>query len=397
MPTSRFVRRLLIAIILLTSLCLVALLVSYLTNQTIPISSSVVDRLPELEKARLAEATHLRATLGDQVWPGWAGADIPITVFNEAYAFLVGYPHPPPGWQKVPNGERFGGAWEAVPGDDFFAQPYYRLRLPEPAVNPENFTVKIGDRYVAAMSTQEYAAISFFQGFRKNVPPALRPIFPYRLVWQLLMSETEDYLGAVNHEAFHAFQGQLAPGRLAESEASFAADQQYPYQDPAVAAAWQAELDLLVQAVRASDVVSTTHYAQLFLLKRAERRALPILVKHRQSEQLTQMERAREWEEGLAKYAELELLRQAALAQDYQPVSAIRLDRDFHAYRSRLRTWDQQVNEIANLSLRSNETRYYYSGFAQAVLLDRLLPGWKERAFQPGVWLEEMLEEAVEG
>ena len=41
------------------------------------------------------------------------------------------------------------------------------------------------------------------------------------------------------------------------------------------------------------------------------------------------------------------------------------------------------------------DMRFYYSGWAQAVLLDRLSPGWKARALQPGVYLEDLLAEAV--
>jgi hypothetical protein len=40
--------------------------------------------------------------------------------------------------------------------------------------------------------------------------------------------------------------------------------------------------------------------------------------------------------------------------------------------------------------------RFYYSGFAQAVLLDRLAPGWKAQLFDEGAWLEELLAQAVE-
>ena len=39
--------------------------------------------------------------------------------------------------------------------------------------------------------------------------------------------------------------------------------------------------------------------------------------------------------------------------------------------------------------------RFYYSGFAQAALLDRLLPGWKERAMLEGVWLDDLLKVAA--
>jgi len=34
---------------------------------------------------------------------------------------------------------------------------------------------------------------------------------------------------------------------------------------------------------------------------------------------------------------------------------------------------------------------------AQALLLDRLLPGWKSRAFEDDVWLENLLMEASQG
>lgn len=41
------------------------------------------------------------------------------------------------------------------------------------------------------------------------------------------------------------------------------------------------------------------------------------------------------------------------------------------------------------------ETRFYYTGMAQAILLDRLLPNWKERVFDPNVSFEDLLREAV--
>jgi len=41
-----------------------------------------------------------------------------------------------------------------------------------------------------------------------------------------------------------------------------------------------------------------------------------------------------------------------------------------------------------------DESRFYYTGMAQAVLLDRLDPDWKGRLFEPGVWLEDLLSDA---
>jgi hypothetical protein len=44
---------------------------------------------------------------------------------------------------------------------------------------------------------------------------------------------------------------------------------------------------------------------------------------------------------------------------------------------------------------RSEETRFYYGGMAQAVLLDNINPSWKSLAMQEGVYLEDLLEEAL--
>jgi hypothetical protein len=41
--------------------------------------------------------------------------------------------------------------------------------------------------------------------------------------------------------------------------------------------------------------------------------------------------------------------------------------------------------------------RFYYSGMAQAVLLDRLMPGWKDQVLVDGVSLEGLLMTAVKG
>ena len=41
------------------------------------------------------------------------------------------------------------------------------------------------------------------------------------------------------------------------------------------------------------------------------------------------------------------------------------------------------------------ENRFYLTGMAQATLLDRLLPVWKEQALAEGVFLEDLLKQAV--
>ena len=50
----------------------VAVSLSAVSNHGLPTRSPIIDRLSDTQKARVAEAMHLRTTLGDTIWPGWA-------------------------------------------------------------------------------------------------------------------------------------------------------------------------------------------------------------------------------------------------------------------------------------------------------------------------------------
>jgi hypothetical protein len=372
-------------------LCLLSTAILALSNRNLPTHSQVTDHLSDESKAQLAEVIRLRQSLGSEVWPGWDEADVPIIVYNEAYAFLVGYVDPPGGWTQMPQEQERGGPWEIVPDDDFFGEPYYRQPLPNPEITPENFTVKVGEQWVATMWTREYAEVAFYQDFQDSLPPFLSTIFPYRFMWNLIMGETDTYIAALEHESFHVFQGTVVPERLAAAEFANQYDNQYPWDDATSETAWQTEVDLLQAAVRAKTDEEAVRLAQEFLTQRDERRATIGL-----SADLIAFEQEREWLEGLAKYAEVTIGQVAAASPTYTPLPELATDEDFHAYDTREQYWSQQVGEIGRLSGREGGTRFYYTGMAQAILLDRLLPDWKEWAFDPGMMLEDLLREAVE-
>lgn len=65
----------------LSVLCIVLVSLVAISNINLPEQSRVVDRLSELEKARLSEALHLQQSLGDTVWPGFGQLDVPLIVY----------------------------------------------------------------------------------------------------------------------------------------------------------------------------------------------------------------------------------------------------------------------------------------------------------------------------
>ena len=367
-------------------LCLLAVAASALSNLGLPQGSTILDHLSELEKARLSEAFHLRDALGDAVWPGWSQADIPLIVYNEQYAFLLGYPNPPAGWLKVPTLEPRGGPWELVPVDTFEDRPYYRTPILDPQKTPEGFTVLVGDRWVATFQTREYGQIEFYRGFRQDLPPFISNLVPLRLVWEWMMGKTEAYIAALEHESFHAFQGILATDRLTAAESMYTVEGNYPFD--AIVAPWKQEMEVLVRAAQADTSAEAIDLAREFLELRASRRV-------GLTPEQVEFERLREWEEGLAKYAELEIIRQADAADRYLPFGGLSQDNDFNDYAGQQQFWSGQLNEAKYTQGRSGDTRFYYSGNALGVLLDRLLPDWKPRALPGGEYLDDLLQEAV--
>lgn len=401
---SRLITIPLIVIGGILTLLILGVIASAISNIGLPTRSAVVERLSSRSKARLAEYFRLHASLGSEIWPGseeqagWGETPIPVIVHNEAYAFLVGFPGTPPdGWQTVPAGQTYGGPWEIVPDDTFHGDPYYRQPLDGTTRTPENFTVKVGDRWVATLFTKEYARISFYQGFRQDLPPFLRPIIPYRLLYSLVLGPTETYVEGLCHEAFHAYQGMRAPARFAANEGVHGLYNRYPWHDDTLSEPWRQELDLLRQGAHAASNEDApdeqvADLARAFLARREARRAMDGM-----SPTLIDYERKREWLEGLAKYSELKIgleAHHAVAAGSYTPVPGLNDDPRFRAYRNQVRYWNAQIDELQRMTDRE-EIRFYHTGMAQAVMLDRLMPDWKTRIWMEDVWLEELLAESV--
>jgi hypothetical protein len=375
----------------LGALIVLLVLLSALSNIGLPTHSQVVERLSDLDKARLSEVIHLRKTLGDAAFPGWGEADIPLIVYNEEYAFLVGYPQPPAGWIKVPANTPRGGPWEALVDDNFEGQTYYRQKLPGNGVTPQAFTVKVGDRWVASLATYEWMKIGLANQFRQELPGFLKPVFPYRLAVGVLFGSSDQYIASLLHESFHAYQGMLASSRLESSERSnIAAQDSYPWSDKKLQADWQTELDLLVKAVQAPTEQQARDLAQQFLTQRAARRSASGL-----SQESIHFEQQREWLEGMAKYIELEIWRQAAETPGYAALPELSVDRDFKGYKTFERFYKQQIEQTARMANDEGDGRFYYSGMSQAILLDRFMPNWKASLMSGDVYLEDLLQQAL--
>jgi hypothetical protein len=376
------------------SVCMVAAGSSALSNRLLPDYTREASRLGELDKSRLSEAWHVRAEPGEALWPGWGQADIPVILYNEEYAFLVGYPDPPAGWERVPDHKSLGTAWEMVPADTFNGTTYYRQRLANPAATPQSFTVLVGNRWVASLACRDWLEIGLGNEFKDQLPLFLRALLPYRLAGRLFLASTggkDWYVLGIAHESFHAYEGLQDPSRLYAAENIFNQNMdRYPAEEQAFREDWQVELNLLVEAVQSSSQTGTMALVRQFLAERENRRSAAGL-----DADLVMLEKLKEWEEGLAKYTELSLWRLAATTPGYQPLPGMSNDPGFKNYTGYQGRWNQEIQQVKRMADAAGDQRFYYSGLAQAALLDRLVPDWRGRVFARGVFLEDLLKQAV--
>jgi len=364
--------------------------ISVLSNFLLSSHSPEVGYLSELDKSRISETYHLLHTFGNSLWPGWGNAYIPVIIYNEEYAFLGGYQNPPPGWIKVPQNINYGTSWELVPDDTLGNQPYYRQHLAD-GITPQAFTVRVGEKWTASMTTRDWMVIGIGNELRDGFPPVLKYIIPYRFISKFVTGNTDQYLAALVHECFHAYQGLIARDRLESAETVLGkVGSRYPWGDESFNKSWKAELNLLADALSVKNDSARIELTGRFLTQRRERRQACSL-----DPDLVNLERLREWEEGLAKYTELAIWQMAGKDTTYCSVAAIQNDPDFYNYTTYRKQWAQEVTTI-RFQVWGDEIRFYYSGMALAFLLDRLHPGWKDRILQDNVFLEDLLSEAVQ-
>ncbi len=359
---------------ILVVLTLVSATISAFINHFAPTHSQTIDLLDSEEKALLGEALQLKRTLGDSLWPGFGRTDIPLVIYNEQRSFLLGDISVPAGWERVP-------------GDSFFDQPYYRGHMGK----NQAFAVKIGDRWAGSMATREWLQIGFAKNLSDKLPRPLRAVFPYPLAVRVMgLRSSEQYISVILHESFHAYQAATAPGRFARAQQAYASESGYPWDDAEVRRGWNAELQLLARALNAKSDKEASELARQFVAARRERRqhsALnPVLIDY---------ERQVEWLEGLGKYAELSTWREASIAQQkgYKPLAELSADPEFKNYTTFSKRWSGEMSTLKWQASQRGDTRFYYSGMAQAFLLDRLMPEWKTRTRLEEVSLDDLLAE----
>ena len=354
----------------LIGLCLLTAGIFFLTNQFLPEPSSTPNELSQQDLAHAEEALHLMSELGDQTWPELSG-NIPLLLWNDEYAFLTNSQEEVAGWDRLEDAQ-VNDLPVYVQKNDADYQAFTEI-LPN-------------GNYAGSMATKNATNIGFINLFKENLPPVVSQIFPYRL----LLLSTDQYITALVHESFHAYQAENYPDRFEDAEKAYSSTDGYEDLFESMSEDWQLEIQALMDALNEEDDSRRIEFINNFIQIREDRRSSANL-----SSNLTLYEKRYEWLEGSAKYVELEIWENAANSTTYQPVEEVFTDEDFDNYQGYEKRWKNELTNMKNAAKNIGDSLFYYSGMLQARLLDELMPEWKTRIGEPGVWYEDLLKEAV--
>lgn len=329
----------------------------------------------------LKQCRLITKALGEQLFTGWDFAATPVLFYRpDVQEILVNYPHQPKGFSIYTGPHPLGE--ETI---------YVRNGKTTFDIDDQNTSTKIEGVPVLVVADTYSRMRSQIRDVLNNLPK--QKANEWLDKWRFVPSPYEE-LQAILHEAFHVHQAKMAPKKHA-NEATVAT---YPLLDPTNNALYALEGKLLKDALLGPDAETRRQALQQFVAVRVQRQA-------RLKPDCVRYEKLNEYVEGTAKYVEYKFLR---AGEDIEPLKEMFSRAGFKGFKGvlgpKLReriedmvrtagvTDDRMGNRFGSGPLR---IRLYELGACQALLLDDVLPAWKERIFKDGVYLCDLLKEAL--
>jgi hypothetical protein len=305
-------------------------------------------QIPREDKIRITEAFRLGSAIQDQIWPGWSRAPFALMLVTSDHEFLLRHPH------ATNNFDTSGF------DTDIDSRVLYRKRL-----FPTNLLATFPA--INAIST-----IVVGQSANTGV------------------SSSTAWVATILHEHFHQYQ-QSQPDYFSATQAlglshgdktgMWMLNFPFPYDSAEVVKAYTETAHSLLGAIRCTSSEQAKYSKAFFdTLKR---------LKNLLSADDFKYFSFQCWQEGVARYTELKVAEIAA--QKYQSGADFRSLKDYRSFREVADSIRAGVfAQLANPALAELKRVAFYSfGAGEALLLDKVQPGWKRHYFQNKFHLEK--------
>jgi hypothetical protein len=332
----------------------------------------------KIELKRLEETYHVLDLTAEKVWPGWNNyRDFPFLFnFENGLSVLVGHPSPPEGFELLPD---FEVADKKVYLDRRNISP---LELEQP--------LSAGGGILPYGTTEDGKSISVVSidltrihsdddekdkdnEKDKNMDQVAPPQF-----------KTEDQILMYIHELFHCFQEDHV--KIEHGNFRFNPDTEY---------AVYSEIEGLAlnKAYHESNEAKAREYLKDFLMARE-------LKRKGMTEDFQNEESSDEVREGTAVYSEvrtLEILKNEIAKGTFKAALTSEEDPYYGQFKEIDPLIENYVKKLEESSTQSYDTlmqRYNYGCF-QALLLQRLFPGWQEPFSEEATFLDEEISKRI--
>jgi len=336
-------------------------------------------RIDPLMMVLLKECRSIATHLGDELFPGWEFQKTPVLFYRpNVQELLIHYPHKPKGFALYTG-------FSPLDEDTI----YIRTDTTLIQYDDQNTSTDIEGVRVLVVADP-------FSTMRNQLQDIIGRPKEFAGDWLKNWNFVPDpyaRLQMILHEGFHVYQDRMAPDK--EPDEGVVA--QYPLLDPENNALYAMEGSILKDALLASD--------SLRLEKTKEFVAVRTYRQSRLDSSCVEYENLNEYLEGLAKYVEYKFLR---AGESLRPTKEMVYVVGFNGYRGILRkkmrnALENMVNIVAVNDDRFGNKfgsgplrfRLYDLGACQALLLDYTMPRWKEKIFQPNVYLADLLRESL--
>lgn len=287
--------------------------------------------LSEVNRVRIAEFYRLSAQTQEEIWPGWSKSPAPLLLVTPATEFLTRHPAPPKDFVKISEGN--------------YARPRQfskNLLATFPAFGPPSVIVIGEPENTEAKTSTPWLMVLMHERFHQ------------------LQNGQPGYFDKVN--ALDLSRG--------DTSGMWMLNYDFPYEKPEVASGFIRLRDRLLAAIAERDERRFKKLAKEYA--RARRQWFASV-----SEDEGKYFEFQLWQEGVARYIQIRSAEAAGrfpasdsfkALPDYEPFTAV-------AARARKETLDElkQVDLV-----KWKRISIYSFGAAEALLLDRWKPGWKQ-------------------
>lgn len=338
-------------------------------------------RIDPLLLVSLKECRNISANLADKLFTGWEFRRTAVLLYKpNVQELLINYPHKPQGFSLYQGFNPLG--------DDTM---YVRNDTTTISFDDQNTSKDIEDITVLVVADPDSRMRNSLRGTFFNHPKDV--VGRWLDQWNFLQSPYDE-IQLILHEGFHVYQHVKAPDKGANETVVM----QYPLLDPMNNALYVLEGNILKDALLTEDSGLRLNKIREFVAVRHFRQS-------RLDSNWVEYENLNEYNEGLAKYVEYKFLR---FGENVEPITEMYYHQGFNGYRAVLaqRFRDAMTNMVNVVAV--NDDRFgnrfgsgplrfklYELGACQALLLDYVMPTWKARIFADGVYLSELLNDAV--